>query len=450
MSNFQKVKSFLFEPANAAPLATFRIFFGLMMLFGVVRFWLKGWIETLYIAPSFHFKYYGFSWVNDWGDNTYLLFIICGLSCVFIALGLFYRYAILVFFLSFTYIELIDKTTYLNHYYFISVLSFLLCFIPANTTFSLDKLINKNRKAQVLGYHILSLKILIFIVYFYAGLAKINSDWLLKAQPLSIWLPSKYDLPILGGVFFEQTWVHYLMSWAGMIYDLTIPFFLIQKRTRWIAFIFVIIFHFLTAILFPIGMFPYIMIVSCLIFFSDEFHEKAIRILKKNFKWKKKSKLNLNVFPKFNFVVITSLLLFQLLFPFRHLFYPGELFWHEQGYRFSWRVMLMEKKGYTQFKVVDSVSQKQFYVKNDEFLTEFQEKQMSFQPDFILEYAHFLGEYYNREGVENIQVFADSYVALNGRRSEQFIDPNVDLLQMKEGFNNKNWVLPFKDEIKGF
>ena len=110
----------------------------------------------------------------------------------------------------------------------------------------------------------------------------------------------------------------------------------------------------------------------------------------------------------------------------------------------------MEKKGYTQFKVVDSVSQKQFYVKNDEFLTEFQEKQMSFQPDFILEYAHFLGEYYNREGVENIQVFADSYVALNGRRSEQFIDPNVDLLQMKEGFNNKNWVLPFKDEIKGF
>ena len=34
----------------------------------------------------------------------------------------------------------------------------------------------------------------------------------------------------------------------------------------------------------------------------------------------------------------------QVIFPLRYIFYPGELFWHEQGYRFSWRVMLMEKE----------------------------------------------------------------------------------------------------------
>ena len=439
-----------FDLTSSAPLATFRIFFGLMMLFSLIRFWLNGWIETLYIEPEFHFKYFGFSWVSDWGAYTYLLFIICGLSTIFITLGLFYRYAIAIFFLSFTYIELIDKTTYLNHYYFISVLSLLLFFIPANAIFSIDSKIFKNIKAKVYNYHILSIKGLIFIIYFCAGLAKINSDWLLNAQPLSIWLPSKYDLPILGGFFFEQSWVHYLMSWGGMIYDISIPFLLIQKKTRWPAFVLVIIFHFLTAVLFPIGMFPYIMIVSCLIFFSTEFHEKILLLFKADLDFKQNKPSHFHYFSKFEFIAISLLLLFQIIFPFRHYLYPGELFWHEQGYRFSWRVMLMEKKGYTQFKIVDSLSKSSFYVKNEDFLPNYQEKQMSFQPDFILDFAHYLGEHFSQKGIENIQVFADSHVALNGRRNERFIDPNKNLLEFNRGFKNKSWILPFNDEIKGF
>ena len=219
-----------FELTSSAPLATFRIFFGLMMLFSLIRFWSNGWIKTLYIDPNFHFKYFGFNWVSDWGQYTYILFIICGLSTILITLGMFYRFGMAIFFLSFTYIELIDKTTYLNHYYFISVLALLLLFIPANATFSIDSKIHKNIKAKVYKYHILSIKGLIFIIYFCAGLAKINSDWLLNAQPLSIWLPSKYDLPILGGFLFEQSWVHYLMSWGGMLYDISIPFFLNSKK----------------------------------------------------------------------------------------------------------------------------------------------------------------------------------------------------------------------------
>ena len=148
--------------------------------------------------------------------------------------------------------------------------------------------------------------------------------------------------------------------------------------------------------------------------------------------------------------MLSLVIVFQILFPFRHLLYPGELFWHEQGYRFSWRVMLMEKRGYTQFRIVDSVTQEQFYVKNEEFLTEFQEKQMSFQPDFIIEFAHHLGKHYGDRGHQNVQVFADSYVALNGRKSQQFINPKINLLEHQKGFGNKTWILPFNDEIKGF
>ena len=453
------LKSYLFQNVNPAPLAVFRVCFGFMMFFGIIRFWVKGWIETLYIEPLFHFSYFGFSWIEDWGGHTYILFIICALSALLVMLGFFYRIAIIFFFISFTYIELIDKTTYLNHYYFISVLSFLLCFVPANATFSLDNFRKKTTYCEIPKFYITAIQGLIVIVYVYSGLAKINSDWLLKAQPLSIWLFSKYDMPLLGGYLFQQPWIHYFMSWGGMFYDLSIPFMLLTKRLRWFAFTLVLFFHLFTAILFPIGMFPYIMIFSSLIFFSEDFHKKGIaffsEFVKKIsvFKTSERKLVKVKTYKGFKkpiFFVLGLLLFFQMLFPFRYLLYPGELFWHEQGYRFSWRVMLIEKRGYTQFKVVDSVSKKYFYVNNEDFLSEFQEKQMSFQPDFILEFAHHLGNFYTKKGHKNIQVFADSYVALNGRKNQQFIDPNVNLLEQPNGFKNKEWILPFNDEIKGF
>ena len=199
------------------------------MLISVVRFWINGWIKSLYIEPKFHFTYYGFSWIKDLGDFTYILFVICGLSSLFIALGYKYRISIIIFFLSFSYIELIDKTTYLNHYYFISCLSFLMCFLPLNSTYSLDNYLGNKSPTKVPKWTIDSIKFFVCIIYFYAGLAKINSDWLFKAMPLSIWLPSKYDLPIIGNSLMQQEWVHYLMSWGGMFYDLLIPFLLLNS-----------------------------------------------------------------------------------------------------------------------------------------------------------------------------------------------------------------------------
>ena len=50
---------------------------------------------------------------------------------------------------------------------------------------------------------------------------------------------------------------------------------------------------------------------------------------------------------------------------------------------------------------------------------------------------------------QNIQVFADSFVALNGRPSQRFLDPNFDLITTQESYNNKNWILPLNHEIKG-
>ncbi len=451
------LKSYLDKNTNTSPLVIFRIGFGLMMCYSIIRFWSKGWIDTLYIQPKFHFSYYGFEWVKPLGNYTYLLFLICGLSAFFVALGFKYRIAIITFFLSFTYIELMDKTTYLNHYYFISMMSFLLIFLPANSTFSVDSFLNKKSYKTVPKWTIDSIKLLLGIVYFYAGLAKINSDWLFKAMPLKIWLPSKYDLPFIGETLMQQEWFHYAMSWSGMFYDLSIPFLLLYKRTRWFAFAMVVFFHIFTRVLFPIGMFPYVMIISTLIFFDADFHKKIITFIKRMihrlFKIKSQSiLLTENYKYKFKSVTIAIVSLFfiiQLLFPFRYTLYKNELFWTEEGYRFSWRVMLMEKMGYANFKIVDTKTGNYFYVDNTEFLTPLQEKQMSFQPDFILQYAHYLGAHFKSKEHENIQVFVESYVALNGRLSQPFIDPKINLYQEKESFKPKKWILPFNDEIKG-
>ncbi|MGH1386866.1 HTTM domain-containing protein [Kordia sp.] len=441
------------QQTNAAPLAVFRIGFGLMMFYGIIRFWAHGWIESIYLEPKFHFSYYGFEWVKPLGNYTYLIFIICGLSAFFVTLGLKYRLAIITFFLSFTYIELMDKTSYLNHYYFISILSFLMIFLPANATFSIDNLWRKRSFESIPKWTIDVVKLLLGIVYFYAGLAKINSDWLFTAQPLKIWLPSKFDIPLIGKTLMQQDWFHYAMSWSGMLYDLFIPFLLLYKRTRIFAFILVVFFHVFTRVLFPIGMFPFVMIMGTLIFFDAGFHQKIISFIKRSIgKFMNVNTRMVETFPEYHIrykkiiiPVIVAFFAIQILFPFRYVLYPGNLFWTEQGYRFSWRVMLMEKAGISTFKIVDGKTGNFFYVNNLDFLTEFQEKQMSFQPDFILEYAHYLGDHFTSQGHKNVEVYVDSYVSLNGRLSQPYIDKTVDLYQQKESFRNKNWILPFKE-----
>ena len=446
------ISKYLDKESNPYPLAVYRIGFGLLVMFSIVRFWYNGWIESLYLEPDFHFSFLGFSWVKPIGIYTYFIFITCFISALFVMLGYKYRTAIITLFLSFTYIELMDKTTYLNHYYLVSSLSFLMIFLPCASYFALD---SKN-KTKVPKWTIDSLKLMLLIVYLYAGLAKINSDWLINAQPLKIWLKTKYTIPIIGETLLQNNYTYYLFSWGGMLYDIFIPFLLLYRRTRFFAFIMVIVFHVLTRILFPaIGMFPVIMIFSCIIFFDNSTHKKILDLLKKIFN--RENRL-MEVFtphiPKYNRKLIplfvSVFFLWQVLIPLRSFSYPGELFWTEQGYRFSWRVMLIEKAGYTTFKVVDNSSGNSELVDNSLYLTKFQEKQMSFQPDMIIEYAHYIGDTYKKKGFKDVSVYAESYVTLNGRPSQRFIDPEVDLYNEKINFKNKKWILPFKDEIKSF
>ena len=450
-----RITDYLKQHVSVAPLIVFRILFGGMMLASIIRFASKGWIYKLYVKPVFYFTYYGFDWVKPLGDpGMYILFIIMGLAALFLMLGLFYHFSAIVFFLSFTYVELIDKTNYLNHYYFVSIVAFLLIFLPAGNYFSLDVRRQPVKStSHIPRLFIVVLQFQLAIVYFFAGLAKLNSDWLVHAMPLRIWLPAHTDLPLIGE-WMDKEWVAYLFSWFGAVYDLSIPFLLLYRKTRPYAYLCVILFHMATFFLFQIGMFPFIMIICTLIFFPETIHQRIILAFRKIIAPRKSStdgrypKID-NFAPRVKWFVWSIFLIHftvQLLMPFRYLLYPGKLFWTEQGYRFSWRVMLMEKAGKAFFYVTDPATKRSSETMMDNDLTVNQEKMMATQPDMILQYAHYLKHKYQQQGIADPEIRVECYVTLNGSGSRLFIDKTVDLAKQEEGFKTKNWILPFEEK----
>ena len=118
-----------------------------------------------------------------------------------------------------------------------------------------------------------SIRLLLALVYFYAGLAKLNAYWLLHAQPLAMWLPQHSSFPVLGPLFASKS-VAFAFSWAGAAFDLFAPFALFSDRIRPYFYPVLVTFHVLTWILFPIGVFPWVMIACTTVFFTDKWHAR--------------------------------------------------------------------------------------------------------------------------------------------------------------------------------
>jgi hypothetical protein len=355
-----------------------------------------------------------------------------------LAFSYFYRLSAVLLFLTFTYTELIDLSYYLNHYYFVSLACFLFCLAPLPTQNEAFP-----KYGSIPRWALAMFGLMLGIVYFYAGLAKINNTWLLEALPLKIWLPAHDNLFLIGPILAWKP-TPYIFSWFGMLYDCSIPFLLLWRKSRPFAYLAVIIFHLLTGILFQIGVFPVVMIGATLLFFSPAWHDKLLSRLSflshrfKNSSYSLKGENAVLVF-------LVVFFAFQILFPWRYLLYPGNLFWTEEGYRFSWRVMLMEKAGTAQFYIKDSKTGREGSVVNADFLNIHQEKQMAMQPDMILQFAHFLGKYYEGKGVQNPEVRAEVYVTLNGKPSRLLIDPEADLMKIKDGWGPKTWIKHYEE-----
>lgn len=426
------IKNYLYRPYPIAPLAVLRIVFGAVLFISTLRFIARGWVRDFYLTPKYHFPFYGFEWLHPMGAaGMYTIYGLMALAALCICVGFFYRVATALFFACFAYAELLDKTYYLNHYYLVTLFAFLLIWAPAHRRWSLDVLLRPSlHTLTVPAWAVFLFRWQLCLIYFCAGLSKLTADWLLYAEPLRIWLPARASTPLLGPLL-RQEWAAYFFSWAGALFDLSIPFILMSRQTRLAGYILVVVFHTLTALLFQIGMFPYLMMSATLVFFFDgPVKEPAHRQSRRE--------------PALLFL-LGLYFLWQVLMPFRFLLYPGNLLWTEEGYRFSWRVMLMEKGGAAFFYIKDPATGRRFEVNNAAFLTAYQERMMETQPDMMLQYAHILERHYRQQGMAHPEVMVESYVTLNGSGSRLYIDSTINLAAQQESwFGHKQWILPFK------
>ncbi len=431
----ERVKAAAARPVDIASLAAFRIIFGLVMLVGILRLFTTGWISTMYGDPTWFFTYPGFDWVRPWSvTGMYVHYAVLAVLAIAIVVGWHYRIAIVLFTLGFTYTQLVDITNYLNHHYLVVLLGALLAFMPANAAWSLDARRDPSiARSEVPAWIVWLLRFQVGVVYVFAGLAKAKSDWLGYGQPLNLWLGARTETPIIGPLFDEPQ-VAMLMSWAGFLFDTTIVVWLSWRRTRIVAYAALIVFHGLTGYLFNIGMFPLIMTSCALIFFAPSWPRRFVRAKHEAIEARPIRA------PRWLAVVIAAHVVVQIALPLRHLVYPGDVLWNEDGMRFAWHVMIREKHGSLVYEA-RFANGKRLQVPPHDYVTARQEREAAGQPDLILSLARHIGDDLHAKGYRDFTLHAVTRVSLNGRAPIPMIDPEVDLLAVSD-VGPRHWVLP--------
>ena len=433
------VRDWLQTPVDIAVLAYFRVAFGAIMLWEMWRYSSYGWISRYWIEPSFHFTYWGFDWIRPWpGVGMYIHFGVMALLALFILLGMWYRLSAILFFLGFSYIFLLEQAQYLNHFYLVCLIAFIMIFLPANKAWSVDAWRRPDGRSDWMpNWSLWLLRFQIAVPYFFGGIAKLNGDWL-RAQPIESWLAARTDFPLIGQ-FFTEKWMVYGFAYGGVLLDLLVVPFLLWRKTRPFAFIAAVVFHLTNAHLFSIGIFPWFMMAATAVFFDPSWPRKALNLVGiGKTEIALPAKINL---PNWGLALLAGYVMLQILLPLRHFVIPGHVSWTEEGHRFAWHMKLRNKDATAQFTLTNAAGET-WQVDPLAHLTERQLSKMSTRPYLILQFAHFLAAEAAAQGHGEVSVQADVWASLNGRPAQQLIDPTVDLAAQPRTPWRVDWILP--------
>ncbi|HJQ32589.1 MAG TPA: HTTM domain-containing protein [Pyrinomonadaceae bacterium] len=452
----ERLRVGLFEPVDIASIVFLRVAFGAVMLWEVYRHFKYGWISRYYIEPTVYYTYYGFGWVRPWpGEWMYAHFYVLGLLAACIMVGFCYRAAAALFFLGFAYVFLLDQTQYLNHFYLICLMSFLLVFVPAHRALSLDAWLRPKLRSQwAPAWALWLLRAQIGLVYFFGGVAKLNHDWL-RGEPMRMWLARGAQIPVFGFLFTKELTV-YLFVFGGLMLDLCVVPLLLWKRTRPYAFAAAVTFHLINAGIFQIGIFPWFMLAATLIFFPPDLPRRFAHMLlhPADVPYKPLERAGEDALPPGELsrgrralvVFLAVYMAFQILMPLRHFLYPGEVSWTEEGHQFSWHMKLRDKTATAVFNLRDPASGRTWTVDLRQCKTRQCDK-MAGQPDMIIQFAHHLAEEKRREGYPDVEVRATVSASMNGRRPQLLIDPEVNLAKVRRSMWPASWIVPLTEPL---
>ena len=433
------INQFLFKKIDNAQLVVFRIFYGILICceaFGAIA---TGWVKRTYIEPRFTFSFIGFEWLQPLpGDGMYYYFIVMGIFGILVTLGYKYRFSAFAFALMWSGAYLMQKTSYNNHYYLLMLLGYIMALLPAHKNLSFDAHFNPKIKKDWMHNWVRWLIIgQLSIVYTYASIAKLYTDWL-DFSFIEILMRSRKEYWLIGELLQEK-WLHKIVAVFGITFDLLVVPALLWRPTRKIAFGFSIFFHLFNSYVFRIGIFPYLSLAFCVFFFEPQ----TIRNL---FLKKKKVEVSSNLsFPKNYKWIANAMMVYlaiQVLLPLRHHAIKDDVLWTEEGHRLSWRMMLRSRSGYTHFKVVNKETKDTISVNLDDYLTKKQRRKLGSYPDYVWQFAQHLKKEYAKKG-EDISVYVTGKTKVNDGEYHPLIDPKVDLAEVPWNyFSHNEWILP--------
>ena len=429
----------LFKHIDNSALIIFRVFFGMLITLEAFGAILTGWVRQTLIEPKFTFSFIGLDWLQPLpGDWMYLYFCVMGIFGIGVMLGYKYRVSIIGFTLLWAGVYFMQKSSYNNHYYLLVLLNVFMCLLPANRYFSLDvkhePLLKRESMPQWCSLIII---VQMAIVYTYASIAKLYPDWL-DTTVMEILMRGKKHYYIIGDILQEK-WLHYILAYGGILFDLLIIPLLLWRPTRKWAFISAIFFHLFNSIVFQIGIFPYMSLALCVFFFPTKTIQK---LFLKSKPFYDKSEI---VIPKYKPALVTLFgfyFLIQLALPLRHWFIKDDVLWTEEAHRLSWRMMLRSKSGIAHYAVVDKSTNEKTIIKLDDYLTKKQKALASSRPDIIWQFSQRLKDEFNSQGKE-VSVHVDCRISVNRRPLQQLISPEIDIAEVKwNAFKHNEWILP--------
>jgi hypothetical protein len=436
------------ERCDIASSVFFRIAFGSLMASWCWDYLQEGRVTRLYIEPMFHFTYYAFDGLRPWpGQGMIVHFLVLLILAVCIAVGLFYRVSCLLFALGFTYVFLLERTNYQNHYYLIALISWWLPWLPLHRAVSVDAWLWPRLRSDSLPRWCLGvLQFHVGLPYVMGGIAKFQPDWLL-GRPMDQMLAAQQSLPWIGPSLASES-AGVLFAWCGMLFDLFIVPALMYSRTRPLAYTFCVAFHLCNAVLFQIHVFPWFMIVASTIFFSPSWPRSALGGQRLATTVTEIGHAQPTRLAEFRVGLLMIYAVFHVLWPLRLYLEAGDASWHERGHYFAWRMMLRGKAVVLGYAVKDQVTGRVSDGQAPRFLNTDQLEKFGRDPEMVLHFAHFLGERYQAETGNPASVYVLALASLNGRKPELLIDPNVDLMQEPRGFHSRPWVLPQTEPLR--
>jgi hypothetical protein len=120
---------------------------------------------------------------------------------------------------------------------------------------------------------------------------------------------------------------------------------------------------------------------------------------------------------------------------------PGDARWTNEGYRFSWNVLLTEKGADVRFRVTEAATGTEWVETASDLYTPTQWRAMASDPELIRQAAHAIAGVYGVSG-RRVQVRADAFVSFNGRPAQRLVDPTVDLSREPYRLLGQPWILP--------